>query len=145
MTSKKNNLNEELKKIFAFESQDEKDEFQADILHMDLIHQIYLRMKFLGLSKADLAKELKTSKSFITQLFSGDKHLNLKLIAKLSRILGLKLNTEFINTNSYTDIIYNSENNIYSIDKLDGISDNFEKIDLPKNFKFEDNLYGKVD
>ncbi|HCN36697.1 MAG TPA: hypothetical protein DIS94_03175 [Bacteroidetes bacterium] len=145
MTSKKINLNEELKKIYSNESQDEKDEFQAEILHMEIIHQIYLRMKLLGLSKSDIAKELKTSKSFITQLFSGDKLLNLKLIAKFSRILGLKMNPQFNETKSYTDIIYDGKNNIFPIDILDGISENYETIDVPENFEFIDNPYKKVD
>jgi ribosome-binding protein aMBF1 (putative translation factor) len=41
-------------------------------------------------SKADLAKKLNTSKSFITQLFYGDKLINLKTLAKIQQISNFK-------------------------------------------------------
>lgn len=144
MTLKKINLNKELKKIFAFKSQDEKDEFKSDLIHIDLIHQIYLRMKLLNISKAELARELNTSKSFITQLFTGNKHLNLKLIAKISRILKLKFIPQFKEFNTFDEIIYNEINYKFPIEIIDDYSVDFKSIPIPENFEFEDKLYGKV-
>ncbi len=41
------------------------------------------------LSKADLAKKLKTSKSYITQLFIGDKLINLSLLARIQTVFNV--------------------------------------------------------
>lgn len=46
-------------------------------------------MKQEGLSKKNLAEKLDTSKSYITQLFSGDKLLNIKTLAKIEQNLNI--------------------------------------------------------
>lgn len=104
MTSNKrdNHLNKKLKEVFEFKSNDEIDEFRADVIHLDIIHEIKNIMDERGITKAELAKKLNTSKSFITQLFAGDKLLNLKTIAKLERILEVNFTAHFSNKHSNT-------------------------------------------
>lgn len=95
MNSNNINFKDEIKKAFKFKSEDEKDDFRADVIHINIIQSVLDQMKKQNLTKADIAKSLNISKSFITQLFSGNKLLNLKFIAKLERILNCKFHAEF--------------------------------------------------
>lgn len=49
-------------------------------------------MKLKGISQKDLADSLGVSKSYVNQLFTLDKFLNMKTIAKLQNILDVKIN-----------------------------------------------------
>ncbi len=78
-----------LQTAFTF-SNEETLEMEAEFIHLNFIQEVQKRMEQQQMSKKDLADALGTSKSYITQLFSGDKLLNLKLLAKLQRVLGVR-------------------------------------------------------
>ena len=101
MNSNKNKKKNQykLKSFLSFKNDDEKLEFEAEIIHLDIINCVLGMMKEKGITKAELARELKTSKSYITQLFSGDKLINLKLLAKLQRIFNVKFSFVPVNKN----------------------------------------------
>lgn len=48
------------------------------------------RMEELGWNFKQLADALGTSKSYVTQLFNGSRLLNMKTIAKLQAVMGIK-------------------------------------------------------
>lgn len=87
-----NNLTYEkrVQNLLNFETDDEKIDFETEIIHIEIINQIINIMEERNLSKVELAKALGTSKSYITQLFSGDKILNIKLLAKFQRVFNIK-------------------------------------------------------
>ena len=81
---------EKFNKILAFNKDKEKLQFEAEMLHLNIIHSIQCLMKEKCLNKTDMAKQLGVSKGYLTQLFSGDKLLNLKTLAKIQRIFEIK-------------------------------------------------------
>lgn len=84
-----------MKEIFSFENEEEKIQFEAETIHLDMMHEIRKLMKESDMNKAELSKRLNTSKGYITQLFTGDRLINMKTLAKIQRIFNVKLVTEF--------------------------------------------------
>lgn len=83
--------NSNFQEIILPSSKDEKLTFEAQMIHLDFIARLSDIMRFKGIkSKKELAELLGTSQSYITQLFSGEKLINLKLLAKIQNILGIK-------------------------------------------------------
>jgi transcriptional regulator with XRE-family HTH domain len=62
----------------------------ADILMANYLSEIERIQRLLGMKRKDLAKEIKTSASYLTQVFRGDKPLNFYTIAKIKRVLKIK-------------------------------------------------------
>jgi transcriptional regulator with XRE-family HTH domain len=91
-------LQNKLKDAISFKNEDEIIDFNASILSLEITDLIEELMKNNDIHKAQLARKLKTSKSYITQLFSGDKLINLKLLARIQRIFKVKF---VVGTNSF--------------------------------------------
>jgi ribosome-binding protein aMBF1 (putative translation factor) len=96
MSSENEKMMNELESLLVFNSEEEKVELETALLHLKFIKVIEEAMKEESISKAEIASKLSTSKSYITQLFSGDKMLNMKMLAKLQRALDInfKINAE---------------------------------------------------
>ena len=47
-----------------------------------------------GLNKAELAKRLRTSRAYVTQILSGDRNLSLRSLAKLAYAMGLRVHVK---------------------------------------------------
>lgn len=96
MTMNSKNKKEEIirrfEKMLAFKSDEEKLDFEAIKIHLDFIALLSELMEEQRISKVELAKRLGTSPSYITQLFSGDKLVNLVFIARIQRIFKISLN-----------------------------------------------------
>lgn len=84
-----------IKKLLSFENDNERIEFEAEIIHMNFIQKIKGIMKEKNISKDELSRLLGTPKEYITQVFCGDKLLNLKLLAKLQRILNINIELNY--------------------------------------------------
>lgn len=96
MSSEKGtDFSRQLTEFLAFRDDEERIEFQAELLHLELMDQIQEMMDTRGWNKADLAKHLGTSKSYITQLFTADKLLNLKMIVKLRKLFDCRISCSF--------------------------------------------------
>ncbi len=92
MTSKKS-TQKIFQDILSFKNDKEKLTFEAEMIHLDIMHQIEYLMKEhreSGINKTELAKKLGVTKGYLTQLFTGDKLINLKTLAKLQRIFRVK-------------------------------------------------------
>lgn len=89
MSSENEKMMNELESLLAFNEEKEKLELEATLLHLKFVKIIEEAMKQEGLSKKNLAEKLDTSKSYITQLFSGDKLLNIKTLAKIEQHLNI--------------------------------------------------------
>lgn len=74
-----------------FENEEDALEFRAEAMHLRFIEKIKGRMRELGINQTRIAEELGTSKGYVSQLFSGDRLLNLKTLAKLETILDIKI------------------------------------------------------
>jgi ribosome-binding protein aMBF1 (putative translation factor) len=89
MSSENEKMMNELESLLAFNDEKEKIELEATLLHLKFVKIIEEAMKQEGLSKKNVAEKLDTSKSYITQLFSGDKLLNMKTLAKIEQLLNI--------------------------------------------------------
>ncbi len=84
-------VEKEFQDILIPKSDKERLEFEAKMIHLDFISRLQELMKFKNInSKRELADLLETSPSFVTQLFSGEKLINLKNLARLQRALDIK-------------------------------------------------------
>lgn len=111
-------LTEQLKDILRFQDDDEKFEFEMQMIHLNLMNQVRELMEKQGMNKKMLAECLHTSKGYVSQLFSGDKMFNLPLIAKLQRIFHVQFMASFQEIAQYSSGIVNKENdqNVYQFD-----------------------------
>ena len=84
-----------LKALLDFESEEERNEFRADRIQLDILNEVSQRMEQLGVSRSELASRLKVSKSFVSQLFAVEKPLNLRTLAKLECALEARFRIDF--------------------------------------------------
>lgn len=121
---------ERVQNLLKFKDDDEKIDFETEIIHVEIMNQILQLMEKNNISKSDLAKTLGISKSYITQLFIGDKILNLKLLSKFQRIFKIKFKISYKSLeNNEKDILVrnvfedNFEINRYNENKVINIED----------------------
>ncbi len=76
-----------LEALLSFDSVEDRIDFSADRLQLDILGVVLRRMEELGVSKSDLAARTGVSKSYISQLFAADKRPSLKMLAKIEDAL----------------------------------------------------------
>lgn len=131
-----NNQVDELIEFFSFKTDEEKIEFEALIIHSKIIDQIIILMEQKKMNRKELAEKIGVSKSYITQLFSGDKLANFKILAKFQQVFDIAFditakNTEedFYEIKSVRNIDFNSKSDNW-IDSDNSVSKN---IDIREN------------
>ncbi len=88
MTKKNDDI---FKGLFTEESAKEKESFGVITLHFDFLEEINDYLAKSGKHKSkDLAEILNVKPSFVSQLRSGDKLLNLKMLNKIQKKLGIR-------------------------------------------------------
>lgn len=100
----KNKINlmiNELEKALKFENEDDRIDVKASFIQLDILDVVKSLMKEKDISRTELATKLKKSKSFVSQLFSGDKALNLKMIAQFQEIFDAKFIPAFKDYSEY--------------------------------------------
>ena len=65
-------------------------QFDAEHISLVFLSEIEKIMDKRGVKKSDLAKMLNTSKSYLTQLWNGDKVLSLQMVARIQIALNIK-------------------------------------------------------
>ena len=69
----------------------DSEAYEVDALKVELCEQIYLIMEREGVTKAELARRLETSRAYITKLLQGSANLTLESLVKVARALECKL------------------------------------------------------
>jgi len=86
--------NEEIKNAFdqLFNQLSEQDRLEndANLLMFRFLSIIETKCEDLGWNRKQLAEKVGTSASYITQLFRGDKLINMITLAKFQKVLGLE-------------------------------------------------------
>jgi transcriptional regulator with XRE-family HTH domain len=77
--------------LLAFENEEEKIDFISETLSGIIAHKIEQLLQDRKMSKKDLAHKIGTSPSYITQIMTGDKLVNMKLLAKIMYFLGVSI------------------------------------------------------
>lgn len=117
MSMKQSNSTEEIKKEFQklFEkSPEEQIEHRAQLLSYVFLSEAQKAMDRKGWTRKQLADEIGTSASFLTQLFRGDRLLNFKTVAKIEYALDLKYgiyeeSNQKIEMKEYLDYFFEDE------------------------------------
>lgn len=76
--------------LFGQLSEQDKLENDANLLMFRFLSIIETKCEELGLNRKQLAEKVGTSASYITQLFRGDKLINMITLAKFQKALGVE-------------------------------------------------------
>ena len=96
----KTNLND----LLAFKNDTEEVSHEAQILMFKFLSEIERLQESRGLNRKSLAEAIKTSGSYLTQVFRGDKPLNFITLAKIQKVLNIKFNIKAIHNQSHQSI-----------------------------------------
>jgi len=96
MNTKSNQIiiNPEFKDLFNFENEKEKTEYNAQMISYRILSEVERICEERKLKKKDLALKIGTSKSYITQLFRGNKSINTQVMAKFEDVLNITFEIE---------------------------------------------------
>ena len=99
--SEAKNVQEKFRDLLKPDTYQEKIELDALLLAAPYLEMIQDKMEEMNMKKKDLAKDLNTSPSYITQLMNTNKMLNFTILARIAEVLDLKfqvsLKSEFSN------------------------------------------------
>ena len=87
---KENFINPEFEDLFKFNTEEEDDEHEARMIMYRFLSEIERSSGQKRGLKKRLADAIGTSQSFITQLFNGDKFVNMLNLAKFQKALKIK-------------------------------------------------------
>src|SRR5690606_5524021 len=111
--SEAKNVQEKFRDLLKPDTYQEKIELDALLLAAPYLAMIQDKMEEMNMKKKDLAKELNTSPSYITQLMNTNKMLNFTILARIAEVLDLKfqvsLKSEFSNVEYLEKFIPNKE------------------------------------
>jgi ribosome-binding protein aMBF1 (putative translation factor) len=95
---KLNNNNQEIKEklelLKSKKTEDQLNQRESLILQGNYLSEIERLSRIYGFNRKELAETIKTSPSYLTQVFRGDKPLNFLTIAKIKRALNLRFYLE---------------------------------------------------
>lgn len=86
----KNKVNPEFEELFSYKSDNDEIEHEAKMIMFHFLDKIQKIADRKNLNRKQLAQKIGTSGSYITQLFRGDKLINLTTLAKFQKELGFK-------------------------------------------------------
>lgn len=86
--------------------------YNREALMMDVTEDLLVAMEDLDINKAELAKMLCKTKSYVTQTLSGSRNITLRTLADITYALGVKVTVNFEMPNavkSYSDIDFSAD------------------------------------
>jgi len=89
-------LKNEFKKALQFENEEDKIEHDSKILMFKFLSIVEREMELRDMSKKELAQQLGTSPSYVTQLFRGTKTINLIKLVQLQNILNIEFDIQLV-------------------------------------------------
>ena len=110
MNSKNKSL-EKLNRMLEFKSEREKERLEEDLLNLKFITAIEEIMEQKDINKTDVAEILKSSRSYVSQLFSGNKMINIKTLTKIQKGLNISFKIYAIDNKKFEFQIVNCELN----------------------------------
>lgn len=99
MKSTKSRKMEKYQNYFINEENEYDFEFETRMIMYRFLSIVDEKMEELDMSKKDLAELIGTSASYITQLFNGNKIVNLPTLAKFQKALDIKFKVRDENSN----------------------------------------------
>ncbi|MCA6387341.1 MAG: helix-turn-helix domain-containing protein [Cytophagales bacterium] len=105
----------EFENLFAFKNKEEELEHEAKMIMFRFLSELDKLFAEKPILKKELAKAINTSASFITQLYQGDKLINLLTLAKIQEAYNLTFEIKAkLNSENYKEEIEQSYHNFKS-------------------------------
>ena len=111
MNSKNNRSLDKLNRMLEFKSEREKERLEEDLLNLKFITAIEEIMEQKDVNKTDVAEILKSSRSYVSQLFSGNKMINIKTLTKIQKGLNVSFKIYAIDNKKFEFHIVNCDLN----------------------------------
>lgn len=89
-------IKEEFIELLSFKGKEDELEHNAIMISFAFLSEVAKVLDERKIKRTELAKTLETSKSYITQLFRGNKIVNAKMLAKLQYALNIQFKIEAI-------------------------------------------------
>jgi len=89
MNSKNDRSLDKLNRMLEFKSEREKEKLEEELLNLKFITAIEEIMEQKDVNKTSVAEILNSSRSYVSQLFSGNKMINIKTLSKIQRGLNI--------------------------------------------------------
>ena len=91
--TEKYKVNPEFEDLFSFKSEKEELEHDAKMIMFRILSS-FEKMTDRPIQKKEIAEAISTSPSYVTQLFNGDKLINLTTLAKLQKAFDFSFQIE---------------------------------------------------
>ncbi len=115
----KYNVAPEFDNLFSFKSKKEEIEHEAKMIMFRFLSELEKINIEKPIKKKELAQALKTSASYITQLYQGDKLINLLTLAKIQEAFNISFEIKAKhNTDNYKQEIEQSYNSFFTKNKM---------------------------
>jgi len=114
MSSNKNTV--DLVQLLNISTEQDRIDLDAELIQLHILEKISAIMDDRGMTRSELADKLETSRAFVTQMFSADRALNLKTLAKIQKALDVHFEIVPVQNWSYSPKI--SQNSHPSKEKL---------------------------
>lgn len=101
-------IKDKFKKLFDDKTEDEMIKHDELLLMASFLSEIEAAQKIRNVNRGELARLIKTSPSYLTQVFSGDKPLNFNTLAKIQKTLNIRFFIQAkykeANSNTWTNV-----------------------------------------
>jgi plasmid maintenance system antidote protein VapI len=94
------NLKSKIQEAYSFDDDKEKLGFEADSVQLRIMSQVESLMKSQNITRKELAEKMSVTPAHITHLFTADRNINTKMLAKFQRAFGVKFEAIFTVKNS---------------------------------------------
>lgn len=83
----------------SFNNKKEEIKILSEIVNQDFVDAIKSSLESRNISQTNLAKEIGVSKSYVSQVFNGNRHVNMSFITRIRRKYEIPL--ELVDTSRY--------------------------------------------
>lgn len=94
--------------IFSFKNENDEIEYEAQMLMFNFLGEVEKYQDLQKVSRKSLSELIKTSASYITQLFRGNKPLNFQTIAKMQKALNIRFEIKAVSSNVLINNLVNN-------------------------------------
>lgn len=113
--NEKYNVAQEYENLFSFKSKKEEIEHEAKMIMFRFFSELEKINNEKPVKKKEIAKAIKTSASYVTQLYQGDKLINLLTLAKIQDAYNITFDIKAKhNTENYKEEIEQSYNSFFT-------------------------------
>ena len=92
----------DLLQLLHISTEQDRTDLDAELIQLQLLEKVSSIMEDRGMTRSELANKLGISRAFVSQMFAADRALNLKLLAKIQRILDVHFEVTPIQSWSYS-------------------------------------------